>query len=493
MINLQSVEQTDNILSTIWTITKKEIYAHLLTFRFTFGTIIAIVLISLYTIVLRQNYEEQLQNYNLALREHHRELAAAKVYPQVNPKVERPPELLSVFNKGLSDQLATTVSVSRVGIPGTLVKHEANNEYLTVFQTLDLSLIIEIVFSLLALLFAFDCFSGERENGSLRQMISNQVPRYCILLGKYFGAFIILLIALIMGVLCSLIILINSAYINFDSEVWLRIAAIMVLALIYISIFLSLGMLFSALSRRSATALAFSLFCWIFFIIIYPRAVTYFVCQFSPLKVSQDWNTKIQQESAKRFEFISDFEKKHGHYSEHGRFQSVRFGNNWDIEVTGADDAVINYFLERARQLEPIILKTAEKMWQIELQKEVQLKHQKKLINFFSGFSPAFLFLQACSIFARTDAGSFERFFKYVRDYRLQLIQWLKNRNATGSRKWVVAEGELDISDLPQFKYVTEPISQSLNRAMFYIVLLIFFNFLFFLLSFVAFLKYDVR
>ena len=493
MANLQSSEHKNNILSTIWTITRKEIHTHLLTFRFTLGTIISIVLISLYTIVLRQNYEEKLQNYHLSVREHQKELAEAKVYPQVNPKVERPPEILSIFSNGLSGQIVTTITVSRVGVPRTIKQYEADNEYLAVFQMLDLSMIIEIVFSLLALLFAFNTFSGERESGSLRQIVSYQVPRYCILLGKYFGALAILLIAMIIGFLCNLIILINSSSIHFDTEILLRILAIMVFSLLYVSIFLSLGMLFSALSHRSATALAFSLFCWIFFIIIYPRAVSYFVYQFSPLNMLEEWDTKIQQESGKRIELLSNFEKKHGHYSDHGKFESVRFGNYWDIEVTGANQNVIKYFLERARQLEPIILDTAEKMWQIDLQKEAQLKKQKKLIDFFSSISPAFLFLHANSILARTDEGSFERFFNYVREYRLQLIQWLKNKNAVESKKWVVSEGELDISDLPPFKYTTEPIVESLNRALLYFILLLFINLFFFLLCFVAFLKYDVR
>ena len=60
-----------------------------------------------------------------------------------------------------------------------------------------------MVISLIALLFASDVISGEKESGTLRAMLANRLPRDSILMGKIGGGFLALwmpfLLAFLLG------------------------------------------------------------------------------------------------------------------------------------------------------------------------------------------------------------------------------------------------------------------------------------------------------
>jgi ABC-type Na+ efflux pump permease subunit len=58
------------------------------------------------------------------------------------------------------------------------------------FGKLDFVFIIQMVASLIVLLFASDLIAGEKEMGTLRAILSNSVPRHTILLGKLAGGFL---------------------------------------------------------------------------------------------------------------------------------------------------------------------------------------------------------------------------------------------------------------------------------------------------------------
>jgi ABC-type transport system involved in multi-copper enzyme maturation permease subunit len=62
------------------------------------------------------------------------------------------------------------------------------------FPLMDWFLIVGVVMSLLALVFSYDAICGEREDGTLRLAISYPVSRSVLLLGKWTGGFLSLLL-----------------------------------------------------------------------------------------------------------------------------------------------------------------------------------------------------------------------------------------------------------------------------------------------------------
>ena len=52
----------------------------------------------------------------------------------------------------------------------------SDNPYLNILSSIDIVFIFEVVLSLMALLFAYDALAGEREQGTLRLVLTHSCP-----------------------------------------------------------------------------------------------------------------------------------------------------------------------------------------------------------------------------------------------------------------------------------------------------------------------------
>ena len=137
----------------------------------------------------------------------------------------------------------------------------------------DWGFIIGYVLSLVALLFTFDSISGERERGTLRLTLANAIPRHTVLIGKFLGAFISVSIPFILAVLVNLLVISTSSDVHLDSEAWGRLGIIFFVAVLYICLFLALGLLVSARVQRSAVSLVILLLVWVVFVVFMPSTL----------------------------------------------------------------------------------------------------------------------------------------------------------------------------------------------------------------------------
>jgi len=76
-----------------------------------------------------------------------------------------------------------------------------------------------------------------------------------VILGKYLGAMVMLVIPLLVGMLFSMIIITISGKVNLAGADWVRILATVLLSLLYLSIFVLLGLFISSSLRSSAASL----------------------------------------------------------------------------------------------------------------------------------------------------------------------------------------------------------------------------------------------
>ena len=139
-----------------------------------------------------------------------------------------------------------------------------------VFLKIDWILIISSVLSFLALVFTFDAIAGEVEHGTLRLTLSNSVARRTVLTGKFLSILISLGTVFTSGVLVNLLLLYLSGTLELNAQEWSRISSIFVVGLIYISVFIALGMLISTLVNNAATSLVILLLIWVIWVILVP-------------------------------------------------------------------------------------------------------------------------------------------------------------------------------------------------------------------------------
>lgn len=143
---------------------------------------------------------------------------------------------------------------------------------LTRFGELTAALVLQILLPLLIILLAFNAFAGERESGTLRQVLSLGVEPAQLAFGKVLGLSAVLGLLLVPAVLIGVIAL-NSANFDQNFSVW-RIILMTFGYLLYLGIFVAVSLAVSARAQTSRFALLALLGFWIVGCLILPRVAT---------------------------------------------------------------------------------------------------------------------------------------------------------------------------------------------------------------------------
>ena len=145
----------------------------------------------------------------------------------------------------------------------------------------DWGFVIGYVLSLIAILFTFDAISGERERGTLRLTLANAVPRHTVLIGKFLGALLSISAPFVLAVLMNLLVISTSSDVQLSAEAWNRLGIIFLIAMLYLCLFLALGLLVSSRVQQSAASLVILLLTWVTFVVFMPSTLASITSGFS--------------------------------------------------------------------------------------------------------------------------------------------------------------------------------------------------------------------
>ena len=295
----------------LMTLIQKEIMHHILSVRFVALLLMCVLLIPLTLSIGYRNYQQNLVDYQEAVKLANIEEA------KMNPKMELKPELevsklflkptpLSVFANGLGDALPSYLGMTRNGITQgapTLVSDSLS--YL--LGHLDLLFLVGTVFSLLALLFTFDAVAGEREAGTLRITLSNSLPRDLFLWSKLIGGYLVFVVPFLVSLLFGLLMLVWQGFPLGESEIFPRVVSLTVVSLLYIGVFFAIGTVISTYLDNSKTALIIAFTVWVFAVLITPR-VGFLAAKFiAPTQTSQ---SVYLEKTALRENFNAELQEK---------------------------------------------------------------------------------------------------------------------------------------------------------------------------------------
>jgi ABC-type transport system involved in multi-copper enzyme maturation permease subunit len=508
-----------------WTITKKDFLLNLMTFKFAVGTIVCVVLTAVFMPVLVNDYQLRLQEYNENVTNTQADLRTAKVYMNIcmggRYMVHRPPAILSVFSKGVENQLASSVKIETNTVPGLSAHSSEVNPYLSVLPTMDISLIFKIIVSVLALLVACDVISGEREQGTLKLILSGTVARHQVLLGKMLAGQLTLLVPLAISFLVGLSMLLFSPMVDLTASDWARISLIYIASVIFVSTIYNIGLFVSTLTRRSAISLIAGLFFWIVFIMVVPNVAVYFATQIAPLEPEEKVNSQTELINQK---MQAEVGKVRRGIPGTGSNEVSDFYEKSLFYILVCDKKGMEWRQKYHAALSPLYINYADKLWQIEHLHFKSLLQQKQLANNFSRISPISMYDHIMSILTETDTASCQYFIDRARTHREEVIDYLRLKTDNFSsasyftqcteadmakyqeyldgkmleddfQKWkekkIAQMIPLDLRDFPQFIYQPS-VAKSSSRTIPDLMLLFFANVLFFALSFVTFLKYDI-
>jgi ABC-2 type transport system permease protein len=111
-----------------------------------------------------------------------------------------------------------------------------------------------IILMLLSIAIGFDLITREKEEGSLKSLLSHPVYRDAVINGKLLGALAVLVIVMGSTFLVTMAIMLFYSIVPTGDDL-LRIIAYFVIALLYCSVFFAVAMLFSTLTKTSAMSI----------------------------------------------------------------------------------------------------------------------------------------------------------------------------------------------------------------------------------------------
>ncbi len=500
------------------TLIRRELLDNLMTFRFAAAVAIMLLLVVANTVVLIKDYELRLADYNTAVKTHRQELREInKTYSDgmlgVWGKmiVDRPPNPLSIFNTGLDKRLGNKIAISHTFTPTIwdADKYEANNPFFNILTSIDIVLIFQGVLSLLALIFAYDAIAGEYEHGTLRLVLSHPVGRGSILFAKYIGAMVCLLVPLLISLLLMLILLTTSAMISLNTDDFLRIGGIVLTSVVYLSLFYLTGMLISAITRRTSTALILSMFVWGFLVLVYPNMILTAVDTAPQTDTEAAAYHQVKQ-------MWEELERKRKQFLLNDALPGEDLGFDFYGIIRDQPSRLLYYYIHHAagdletidEKSEPYVphaqnyhhylgmltVNTAERTSFIRkpaFEKiYVQPANRGRMLL---KFSPAGLYDAATEAWAGTDLNGTQDFFTAAQRYRQAIVNYFYDEKIFASRQWFSSDqGAVDWDTLPQFSFQRSDISINAKRTVPDLFLLLMMNVLLFIVIFLVFIKSEV-
>lgn len=418
-------------------IIRKELLVNILSLRFLIGFIVVILMMGLVGYVLVEDYAARRQAYLSDVQQHKKDLEQTKVYSMLEVVVDVPPSPLSVFSRGVRD-LPTSVRVSPYHIPSLIdeggssvgiglggTSNRPYNPLLRIFAPIDLSFVISIVLSLFAILLVFDSFSGEREQGTLRLVLSCPAGRIKLLIGKFIGALLTMAIPLTLGFLEIMLLWSLSPSITLDASSWVGTGLIYFLSLIFLAGFLALGLLVSLFAKESSSGLMYLLLAWVLVAIIIPSGVGYLAEYTRP----QESGKKLIEGLDKQF---SETYKK-VKYEQKGSWWMASTDMTGGESLLGITKEEAYNRIEYNKKVFPLKFQYAEDRYRVMEDYTTRLLRWKRMRDAFVRPSLCVLYRNIVAAVCGTDIVSYDNALKRARNYRDAFMNYLLPKVGTAA------------------------------------------------------------
>jgi len=510
---------------------RHQFLTNIYTFRFLISFVLCETLFAASAWILTEDYAARVSQYNTDVQNHEQEKEEIYTYSRLRIGIDRPPEKLSILCQGSDKQLGTSVTVGFDVAPTITEESGTRNPLLVVFPQVDLTTVIQVILSLLVLLFAYNAISGERERGTLRLVLSNSVSRHAVLLGNIIGGLSSLLLPLFLGFLTAVIIFLISSSVQLNAADVMKIVSIFILSSLYLSMFYALGIFLSGRIKRSATVLIILLFIWVVFVVIVPNTSVYLGKMIADVP---DKSEIDNQALSLRREWMRDM---YNYIESHPRPE-----HDWSLirgRYVMQGDLPYAYMLwyaprEVAQWMHDgsifghnLRMEYEDRILQVYRNFQNAMSGQLSAARLFSRASPSWIFYNAVSTIAGTNEETYLQFLDQAQTYRNELIAYTKDKGGLSTYRlfmhrppeeflthselvnirdtrgeqaledifgpgWDAVE-PLNLDDMPQFTFNHVPFSKRFRQALPDIGILIFLNILFFSLAWVSFQKADVR
>jgi ABC-type transport system involved in multi-copper enzyme maturation permease subunit len=263
--------------SLVWVVARKELLDHLLSLKFHVCVVAMAILMAVSAFVMYRDYELRMENFAVMRERAKPRPGEAGLMAVVEP---RP---LSVFAKGLDEVMDRGYTITAyLGIE----PHDRQTSAVSLFALSaapDLLYIVKALLSLIAVLFAYDAVSGEKESGTLKLVLASTVSRGQLVAGKMLGGLAAVMLPFVALWVAGLAALATRPEIALGGSEFSCLGFMLLASLLYAGSFFALGVLVSALARSSAGSLIVLLFIWATLVFAVPNVGCLIAEQIAPL------------------------------------------------------------------------------------------------------------------------------------------------------------------------------------------------------------------
>lgn len=473
------------------TLVAKEMRAHLLSFRFLASFVILLVLVVATAAVLAGDYVRKVDEFSARQTELDRYLSAYAHFNRIGAIVQpvQPPVPFQALVRGI------TADVN--------IEAFDNDPLPVMFPLIDLTFIVAILVSLIALILTYDAVSGEKEDGTLKLMLANGLPRSKVLLAKVAGAGLTLVGPLVVSLAAGMLVVLLRARVAWSGANWGALALILAGAAVYAGVFALIGILVSAVHHSSASSIMTSLFVWTLLVLVVPNLSPYVASFLSPAPS----RIKVARETARLTDTDRDDlgRKLMAEYRAQVLREYPVLGERLtDSEVKRrvAEDPLYRTAYEAGRAAVERAWAEANRVQGAkaeELRQDLRKKEEAQtgLARALSMVSPLADFSYLATDLSSTGTRNLAHFGRlaglwsrsFYGDYRPKKVAELRAKDPTADA-W---NTPIDMSDAPRFRYVEEGLGGRVRAALPPLGALAGYAVVLFAAAYVAFIRYDVR
>jgi ABC-type transport system involved in multi-copper enzyme maturation permease subunit len=480
--------------NTFKTLVLREIHGAILDFRFWVVLVLCLSIIPLSFYVSVKDYSRRVSDY-------HQEVQTYRDMTQVHGNIKaegvHPPSPLSIFSRGLENKMPYKVFTARDG--NYKIEYARPDSKKDLLGEIDFGFIVAFVLSILAIVFTFNCISGDKEQGLLRAILSNAVYRRQILLAKLAGNYLVFLAPFLLSMLIALLVVQFSGIIPvFSADILPAILLMTAISLIFLFTLFCLGLWISAFAANSALSINVLLLIWIVLGLVVPKISPIISASIYPVESSSVFEAKKM--------FLRENILKERRAEEELLYEKSRAQFNPGTEGVSSGWTELNNAYDE--QVVPIREKYSQRLItetnQLSNDYDMRCNRQNSLAGTIARLSPIGVVNNLMAEFSGTGHSEADNFLQHAKQYQEMVKQEIydkiiiKEYYGKGS-SMSLGLGTVDGFDqskapipvLENYKYLS--VGAILQQNQLDIILLCVYGLLFFAFAFVSFLRFDVR
>ncbi len=454
---------------------RKELLDHVLSLRFGLACALCLGVVPAGMMMMGKTYETGMKEYEANQVVNQKMMDGVRRRPwqllTSGVRFSRPPNPMRAFVQGMDPTLTGTVRVT------AMLRNEphyqpaySGNPLTYLFQPTDLIFLVGTVMSFLAMGFSYNAVSGEKEQGTLKLLMSFGVPRTKVILAKWLGGYLALIVPLILALTVGLLLVTTVSETDLKGMHWQALVLILGTGLVYLGAMYSLGILVSARTASGSTAILLLLLIWVLMVLVIPNLAPYLAAEFSPTRSPY---------LVEREKHLAEVEGRLGFSKDLVRWRKAH------PEVTER-----NYWRHYGSQEEEHYLAIAERKKQLTEQFRREMDAQVGLSQALARISPTASFVFAVSNLAGNGITGRHRMEDGLLVYQRQVNAFME---VVWERRRKNREEIPSIADCPVYAFRDLPLEDRVGASVVDLVMLVLWNGVFFAGGYVGFLRYDVR